>query len=58
VVERDKASEGLLASGDKRMEKLIDFCQTLFFYHDRANGKSDNRLSMRVDHGRIGSSDG
>jgi len=29
VVDRDKASEGLLASGDERMEKLIDFRETL-----------------------------
>ena len=29
VVERDKASEGLLASGDERMEKLIEFRETL-----------------------------
>lgn len=41
VVERDKASEGLLASGDERMEKLIDFRETLQFYRDPANGKRD-----------------
>jgi DNA sulfur modification protein DndC len=28
VVERDKASEGLLAAGDERMEKLIEFRET------------------------------
>jgi DNA sulfur modification protein DndC len=43
VVDRDKASEGLLASGDERMEKLIDFRETLLFYRDPANGKRDNR---------------
>ena len=43
VVERDKASEGLLASGDERMEKLIEFRETLLFYRDPANGKRDNR---------------
>ena len=43
VVERDKASEGLLASGDERMEKLIDFRETLLYYRDPANGKRDNR---------------
>src|SRR5574341_4227 len=41
VVERDKASEGLLASGDERMEKLIEFRETLQFYRDSANGKRD-----------------
>ena len=32
VVERDKASEGLLASGDERMEKLLEFRERLIFY--------------------------
>jgi DNA sulfur modification protein DndC len=41
VVERDKASEGLLASGDERMEKLIEFRETLLNYRDPANGKRD-----------------
>ena len=41
VVERDKASEGLLASGDERMEKLIEFRETLLYYRDIANGKRD-----------------
>jgi DNA sulfur modification protein DndC len=41
VVERDKASEGLLAAGDERMEKLIEFRETLLFYRDPANGKRD-----------------
>jgi len=43
VVDRDKASEGLLASGDERMEKLIDFRESLLFYRDPANGKRDSR---------------
>lgn len=43
VVDRDKTSEGLLASGDERMEKLIEFRETLLFYRDPANGKRDNR---------------
>ena len=43
VVDRDKASEGLLASGDDRMEKLIEFRETLLYYRDPANGKRDNR---------------
>lgn len=41
VVERDKASEGLLAAGDERMEELIEFRQTLLYYRDPANGKRD-----------------
>ena len=41
VVDRDKASEGLLASGDERMEKLIEFRETLLYYRDPANGKRD-----------------
>ena len=43
VVDRDKASEGLLASGDERMEKLIEFREKLQFYRDPANGKRDPR---------------
>ena len=43
VVDRDKASEGLLASGDEHMEKLIEFRETLLFYRDTANGKRDTR---------------
>ena len=41
VVERDKASEGLLASGDDRMEDLIEFRETLIRYRDPENGKRD-----------------
>lgn len=41
VVERDKASEGLLAAGDERMEKLIEFRETLLYYRDPTNGKRD-----------------
>jgi DNA sulfur modification protein DndC len=43
VVDRDKASEGLLASGDERMEKLIEFRQKLVDFRDPANGKRDTR---------------
>jgi len=43
VVERDKASEGLLASGDERMEKLIEFRETLLDFRDPANGWRDKR---------------
>ena len=41
VVERDKASEGLLAAGDERMEKLIEFREILLYYRDPNNGKRD-----------------
>ncbi len=43
VVERDKASEGLLASGDERMEDLIAFRETLLEFQDPANNKRDMR---------------
>ncbi len=43
VVERDKASEGLLASGDDRMEDLISFRETLLEFQDPENGKRDMR---------------
>jgi DNA sulfur modification protein DndC len=43
VVERDKASEGLLASGDDRMENLLQFRDTLIEYRDPASGKRDMR---------------
>jgi DNA sulfur modification protein DndC len=41
VVERDKASEGLLASGDDRMEPLIAFRSRLQFFQDPENKKRD-----------------
>ncbi len=43
VVEKDRAGEGLLASGDERMERLLAFRETLLFYRDPANGKRDTR---------------
>jgi DNA sulfur modification protein DndC len=43
VVERDKASEGLLAAGDERMERLIQFRETLLHFQDPANGWRDKR---------------
>ena len=43
VVERDKASEGLLASGDERMEDLLEFRETLIHYRSPENGKRDMR---------------
>jgi DNA sulfur modification protein DndC len=49
VVERDKASEGLLASGDERMEKLIEFRETLLFYQDPDNGKRDPKRKNGAD---------
>ena len=49
VVERDKASEGLLAAGDERMEKLIAFRETLLQYQNPANGKRDMRRKNGVE---------
>lgn len=43
VVERDKASEGLLESGDERMEALIDFRETLIYYRNPENNKRDSK---------------
>lgn len=43
VVPRDKAGEGLLAAGDERMEKLLEFRQALLDYRDPTNGKRDAR---------------
>jgi 3'-phosphoadenosine 5'-phosphosulfate sulfotransferase (PAPS reductase)/FAD synthetase len=35
-----KDSEGLLTSGNERMEQLIEFCEALQFYRDPANDMS------------------
>lgn len=43
VVDRDKASEGLLASGDERMEKLLEFRETLLEFRNPENGWRDKR---------------
>lgn len=43
VVERDKAGEGLLESGDERMEHLLDFRQTLIDFRAPENGWRDKR---------------
>lgn len=43
VVERDKASEGLLAAGDERMEHLLAFRETLLEFRDPVNGWRDGR---------------
>jgi len=43
VVDRDKASEGLLAAGDKRMEHLIEFREMLMEFRNPVNGWRDNR---------------
>lgn len=43
VVDRDKASEGLLAAGDERMEHLLAFRETLMEFRDPANGWRDSR---------------
>lgn len=43
VVEQDKAGEGLLASGDERMAKLLEFRETLLEFRDPTNGWRDHR---------------
>jgi DNA sulfur modification protein DndC len=43
AVERDKASEGLLAAGDARMEHLIRFRETLLEFRNPDKGWRDNR---------------
>lgn len=43
VVERDKASEGLLESGDERMEHLLGFRDTLMEFRAPENGWRDMR---------------
>lgn len=43
VVDQDKASQGLLASGDERMEHLLAFRETLIKFRNPANGWRDNR---------------
>jgi len=43
VVERDKASEGLLAAGDERMEHLLEFRETLLEFRNPENGYRDKR---------------
>jgi DNA sulfur modification protein DndC len=49
VVERDKASEGLLESGDERMEHLLDFRNTLLEFRDPDNGWRDTRRMNGVE---------
>ena len=43
VVERDSASEGLLESGDERMEHLLKFRDTLMEFRDPEKGYRDMR---------------
>ena len=43
VVDRDKASEGLLAAGDDRMEHLIEFRETLLEFRNPEKGWRDSR---------------
>jgi len=49
VVDCDKASEGLLASGDERMEHLIAFRNTLLEFRDPENGWRDKRRMNGAD---------
>ena len=43
VVDRDKASEGLLESGDERMEHLLNFRETLLDFRNPETGWRDSR---------------
>ncbi len=43
VVEQDKAGQGLLASGDERMKRLLEFRETLLEFRDPVNGWRDQR---------------
>jgi len=49
VVEKDKASEGLLSSGDERMQDLLDFRETLIEYRDPAKGFRDMKRMNGVE---------
>jgi DNA sulfur modification protein DndC len=49
IVERDKASEGLLAAGDERMDHLIAFRETLLEFQDPKNGERDLRRKNGSD---------
>lgn len=49
VVEKDKASEGLLATGDERMEHLIDFRETLIEFRDPTKGYRDMKRMNGAD---------
>jgi len=54
VVERDKASEGLLASGDERMESMLEFRELLLVMQDPANGWRDTtRMNNTEGNGPI-----
>jgi DNA sulfur modification protein DndC len=49
VVDRDKASEGLLESGDERMEHLLGFRETLLEFRDPENGHRDMKRKNGAD---------
>ena len=49
VVDRDKASEGLLQNGDERMEHLLGFRETLLEFRDPANGFRDMKRMNGAD---------
>lgn len=49
VVDKDKASEGLLASGDERMESLIEFRETLLEFRDPEKGYRDMKRMNGAD---------
>ncbi len=49
VVEKDKASEGLLENGDDRMEHLIQFRDTLIDFQNPENGYRDMKRMNGAD---------
>ena len=54
VVERDKASEGLLASGDERMEFMLEYRELLLEMQNPDNGWRDTtRMNNREGNGPI-----
>jgi DNA sulfur modification protein DndC len=49
VVDRDKASEGLMESGDERMEHLLGFRETLLEFRNPENGHRDMKRQNGAD---------
>lgn len=49
VVDRDKASEGLLENGDERMEHLLGFRETLLEFRNPENGHRDIKRKNGAD---------
>ena len=54
VIDRDKASEGLLASGDERMEAMLAFRELLMKVRDPAQGwRDDYRMNGQPGNGPL-----